>query len=53
MKNIKTKVIEVRITEEFDRELKRVAKEQNRTESEIVRGAVEEYIRIYEKRKES
>lgn len=53
MKNTKTKAIEVRITEEFDRELKRVAKEQNRTESEIVRGTVEEYLRTYEQRKES
>ena len=50
-KNTKTNQIEARITEEMDRELKRVAREQKRTESEIVRGAVEEYLRTYEKRK--
>lgn len=49
--NIKNKTLEVRITEELDVELKRVAKAQGRTESEIVRGAIEEYIRLYESRK--
>lgn len=50
-KNTKTKVIEVRVTEELDREFKAVVRAQGLTESQVIRGLVEEYIRDWEKTK--
>lgn len=47
-KNNKTEVLEVRITPEMDKEFKAVVQKQGLTESEVVRGLVEGYIRKHE-----
>lgn len=49
MKHTKTKQLEARITPELDREFKAVCKAQGLTESQVIRGLVEEYIRKNER----